>query len=179
MKTWVIADTHLGHEAMCRFKNEDGTKVRPWEHAIEADREMILRWNDTVAPEDKVYHLGDVAMHKRWLTILHQLHGRKVLIRGNHDREKLAQYIKYFKDVRGCHVLDKIVLSQLPIHACSKARFRGNIHGHVHGNFVPDQFGKPDPWYYNACVEVNDYRPVLFDVIREELYKRNESSVHS
>jgi hypothetical protein len=30
---------------------------------------------------------------------------------------------------------------------------------------------EPDPWYRNCCVEVNNYRPVPFELIKEETEK--------
>lgn len=167
MKTFIISDTHFGHQGMCEFTNDDGSKVRPWLLSQDADRHMIEKWNATVGKEDKVYHLGDVAFHSRHLEIMAMLNGRKVLIKGNHDRLKLSQYIKYFKDIRGVHILDRIILSHIPIHPASKARFKGNIHGHTHSNFVLDENGKRDKWYFNVSVEAIDYTPINFNVIQK------------
>ena len=45
---------------------------------------MLARWNECVAADDIVYHLGDFALasHSRYLP---RLNGRKRLIVGNHD----------------------------------------------------------------------------------------------
>ena len=40
----------------------------------------------TVRPTDKVYHLGDVAINRNGLKALERLNGKKVLIKGNHER---------------------------------------------------------------------------------------------
>ena len=69
--------------------NFDGTKMRPWDTAEEGDAAMVERWNSVVGDNDKVIHLGDVAIPRRGLKVLEQLKGRKVLIRGNHDIFKL------------------------------------------------------------------------------------------
>jgi calcineurin-like phosphoesterase family protein len=59
---------------------------RPFFTVAAMDEEMIRRWNEVVAPEDIVYHLGDVAMKVQAIErILPRLHGRKILIVGNHD----------------------------------------------------------------------------------------------
>lgn len=39
-------------------------------------------------------------------------------------------------------------------------QFKSNINGHVHANSLSDK------WYYNACVEVNNFAPVPFDDIK-------------
>lgn len=123
---------------------------------------MIEFWNDTVRPNDKVYHLGDVAINRKALSILDKLHGDKVLIKGNHDIFKLEDYTKYFRDIRAYHVLNNYILSHIPVHPDSKGRFKGNIHGHLHANVLAD------PWYQNVSVEQTNFRPILF----EEFLKR-------
>ena len=57
---FIISDTHFSHENMYQFFNYDGTKMRPWNRAEDADDFMIEKWNSMVKPNDKVYHLGDV-----------------------------------------------------------------------------------------------------------------------
>lgn len=50
------------------------------------DRELIKLHNDTVKPDDIVYHLGDFSLNKRAPElILPQLNGTHFLIPGNHD----------------------------------------------------------------------------------------------
>lgn len=52
------------------------------------DAELIRRGNQAVAPTDVVLHLGDVALGPiaESLPLTAQLHGRKFLVPGNHDR---------------------------------------------------------------------------------------------
>lgn len=159
---FLISDTHFGHQAICGFVNEDGSKVRPFDQAEEMDQVMIDNWNRVVQPHDKVYHIGDVAMRKQFLPIMHKLNGRKVLVRGNHDIFELKEYVKYFYDVRGYHVLDNILMSHIPIHAGSLGRFKGNVHGHLHGRPVMDENNTPDPRYLSVCVERINYTPIEF-----------------
>ena len=60
---FLVSDTHFGHAGVCRFTRDDGvTKLRPWTDPDEMDEEMVKRWNETVKPNDKVYHLGDVVI---------------------------------------------------------------------------------------------------------------------
>lgn len=64
--------------------------MRPFTSTEEMDETMVDNWNRVVRPQDKVYHLGDIAMSKRPLhAIMPRLNGEKVLIKGNHDIEKL------------------------------------------------------------------------------------------
>ena len=55
---FLVSDTHLGHAGVCKFLRDDGTKLRPWDAPEEMDEEMVKRWNETVRPKDKVYHLN-------------------------------------------------------------------------------------------------------------------------
>lgn len=160
---FLISDTHWGHSNILGFKKQDGTLLRPGFTDIkEHDLELIKRWNYVVGRNDKVYHLGDVGFTNfpYIKNIFDALNGTKVLIKGNHDNFKLAQYAQIFKDVRATHTLDKFVLSHVPIHPFSLDRWKANIHGHLHEQKLDD------PKYINVCVEHINYTPVSFEEIR-------------
>jgi calcineurin-like phosphoesterase family protein len=170
---FLVSDTHFGHTGVCKFTRNDGvTKLRPWDNADEMDEEMIKRWNETVRPNDKVYHLGDVVINRKALKTLHRLNGDKVLIRGNHDIFRDDEYRLFFRELRAYHVMNGMILSHIPIHTESLGRFGTNIHGHLHANRVMIQkhakaTPEIDPRYHCVCVEQTDYRPILFeDVIK-------------
>ena len=164
---FLVSDTHFGHAGVCRFMRDDGvTKLRPWDNPEEMDEEMVKRWNETVKPTDKVYHLGDVVINRKALKTLARLNGDKVLIRGNHDIFRDDEYRMYFRELRAYHVMNGMILSHIPIHTESLGRFGVNIHGHLHANRVKDN-GVVDPRYHCVCVEQTDFRPILFeDVIK-------------
>jgi calcineurin-like phosphoesterase family protein len=166
---FLTSDTHFGHVNICNFTNYDGSPVRPWDSVEEMDEEMVKRWNDTVGPKDKVYHLGDVVINRRALAILDRLNGDKVLYKGNHDIFRLADYVKYFRDIRSYGVMNGCILSHIPVHKDSIARFGANIHGHTHGNRVLDADGNIDPAYFCVCVEQTDYRPISFDAVLQKI----------
>lgn len=181
---FLVSDTHFGHAGVCRFTREDGSKLRPWDDPSEMDEEMVRRWNDTVRPNDKVYHLGDVIINRRCFPTLARLNGDKVLIRGNHDIFRDTEYNQYFRELRAYHVMNNYILSHIPIHPDSKGRFDGNIHGHLHANLVMKARGvdvrtgeilysnEPDPWYTNVCVEHTNYTPILFEHLLKKIKER-------
>lgn len=165
---FLVSDTHFGHNNMYTFKNTDGSLVRPWAaNADDGDEIMIAAWNKIVGPNDKVYHLGDVAIPRRGIKQLARLNGEKVLIKGNHDIFKLNEYLPYFKDIRGSHKLDQFILTHIPIHDESLARWsKGNIHGHLHSNRVLDKSGNIDPRYINVGIEhLPNFAPISFDEV--------------
>lgn len=96
-----------------------------------------------------------------------------MLIRGNHDIFKDEDYAKYFRSLRGYHVMNGMILSHIPIHEASLGRFGVNIHGHLHATRVMrsletcGRLDQIDPRYHCVCVEQTDFAPILFeDVIK-------------
>ena len=181
---FLTSDTHFGHAGVCRFTEADGvTKIRPWTDPDEMDEEMIKRWNATVRPNDKVYHLGDVVINRKALKTLARLNGDKVLIRGNHDIFPDTEYCEYFRELRAYHVMNGMILSHIPLHEASLGRFGVNIHGHLHTNRVKKARGidaktgatlysdENDVRYHCVCVEQTDFTPILF----EDVIKRIEA----
>ena len=174
---FLVSDTHFGHAGVCRFTEDDGvTKIRPWTDPDEMDEAMVKMWNETVRPNDKVYHLGDVVINRKALGIMRRLNGDKVLIRGNHDIFRDEEYREHFRELRAYHVMNGMILSHIPIHPESLGRFGVNIHGHLHTNRVMkrDFFSDElmiDPSYHCVCVEQTGFKPILF----EDVIKRIEA----
>jgi calcineurin-like phosphoesterase family protein len=168
MNTFFVADTHFGHAGVCKFLREDGSKLRPWDDPQKMDEDMVRMWNETVKPNDKVYHLGDVVINRKALQVLHRLNGDKVLVKGNHDIFKPEDYAPHFRDIRAYLVLDNILFSHIPVHPDSKGRFKANVHGHLHSNVIKKD-NKPDPWYLCVSVEHTNFRPISFEEIRKKL----------
>ena len=172
--TFLIGCCHFGHEIMYKFLNIDGTRVRhQFADAKEGDEAMIERWNKTVQKGDKVYVLGDVAFHKTHLATIGRLNGSKILIKGNHDDLQLAEYAKYFRDVRAYSRLDDVVLSHIPIHPQSlwrekKSSYWINIHAHLHSGAVMNSLDAslPDYRYFSVCVERINYTPISLEQIK-------------
>ncbi len=178
--TFFISDTHWGHTACWQtFKakkpgtnSSEGSEepMRPFESTEDMDETMIQNWNDVVQPGDKVYHLGDFAIAKKNIAVAARLNGDKILVRGNHDIYPLKLYTPYFRDVRGSHKLENFIMTHIPIHPDSVARWcDGNIHGHLHDGFVPHPKWptKPDPRYYCVSVERINYTPIEFGELKE------------
>lgn len=82
MSTFLIADTHFCHSAIIHMCG------RPFSDVREMNEAMVASWNAVVRRDDTVIHLGDFA-HKaepaRLEKLFARLHGKKHLIRGNHD----------------------------------------------------------------------------------------------
>jgi len=166
MNTWLISDTHFGHENILKFTRDDGTKLRDFSSVEEMDECMINNWNSVVNAKDRVYHLGDVVINRKALSTLSRLNGRKMLIKGNHDIFKADEYLEYFDDIKAYHVLDGLILSHVPIHPDSLGRFGCNIHGHLHYREVVDSNGVADLRYWNVSVERIGYTPISLEGLK-------------
>lgn len=161
MSSFFISDTHFGHTGIINFKTNEGLPLRDFPNVEAMDEHMVECWNKTVNPKDTVYHLGDVVINRRCLPILDRLNGRKVLVKGNHDIFKLEDYSKYFDDIRAYKVMTEygIICSHIPIHPECLARWKINLHGHLHSNKLEDKR------YRSVCVEQINYTPVELEEI--------------
>jgi len=102
MTTWFISDTHWSHANILRYCD------RPFKNADEMDEIMIDNWNRVVRPEDSIFHLGDFAFcpPDKAANIARRLHGRKFLLKGNHDRPNtLKALIPFFEWIKDVHLL--------------------------------------------------------------------------
>ena len=125
---------------------------------------IIERHNSVVRPQDKIYMLGDVVFHKRYLHIVGRLNGTKVLIKGNHDLLDASDYLQYFKDIRAVHQFKGLIMSHIPIHPDCLGRWGNNVHGHLHDNVIKD------PRYHNVSMErLKDYTPISLEELRPRL----------
>jgi len=157
MPTFIISDTHFGHKRLYTFLGVDGRPVRPMANSDEGDAVMIARWNETVGPDDEIWHLGDVAWSPDALRILDRLNGVKHLILGNHDSFEMPIYDHYFASVQAAAVIGDLLLTHWPVHDSQLTFHRLNLHGHIHDRVIDD------PRYVNLSVEHTDYRPVSLE----------------
>lgn len=171
---FLISDQHYGHSNILNFFRSDGTtKLRSFTHVDEMDEHMIECHNSVVKPGDRVYFVGDVCMSHKNLPILNRLNGEKCLIKGNHDKAKLSQYLPYFYDIRGSHQFDGLLLTHIPVHPDSLARWPCNIHGHLHYNRVMKSPHHIDPRYFNVSVECINYTPISLEELKLEIKKQS------
>ncbi len=162
-RVFFTSDLHFGHERLCQ-------KLRGM--SADACAELILRrWNALVTDTDTVYILGDISMSKhREVECLRYLHGRKVVIGGNHDTPRCCHVMNDLGiPVLGCLEYKDFIVSHIPVHPWELTRYRGNIHGHVHVGAEPEK-GFYDSsllgdGYFNVNTEMHDFTPVSFERI--------------
>lgn len=163
---FFTSDTHYGHRGiidMCQ---------RPFFDLEDMDEGLIRRWNDRVRTNDVVYHLGDFTMGAtagRGREIFDRLSGRKHLIVGNHDRDKVRK-LPWASPPRDRlllrHPEEKlpIVLDHYALRTWPGLHY-GSIHlyGHSHGEMLG--VGRS----VDVGVDVWDFCPVTLAEIRPTL----------
>lgn len=172
---WIVSDPHFGH---LRAPEWFG---RPVNHT----EEIMARWRERVGLNDPVLLLGDIVFSNDLdlLLAVSRLPGRKVLVRGNHDRQTSLWYgrmlgmqtvatLRQSRNSRLGEALGmvweghRLQLSHVP-RDWSDPSWDINIHGHIH------QHKKGSLAYVNACVEHRNYQPVrLLDLLAEAQSRR-------
>jgi calcineurin-like phosphoesterase family protein len=150
---FFTADTHFGDHRTINIHK------RAFPGVAEMDALMIERWNARVAPDDTVWHLGDVARRGRDVAgLLARLNGTKHLLRGNNDDDATAAapgwagVADYAEMTLDGHAL---VLCHYPFRAWNGQHRRAiNLHGHSHGRL------KPMPRQYDVGVDPRGFAPV-------------------
>lgn len=162
MDTFIISDMHFGHKNIITYEN------RPFSSIEEMDKVIIDNWNKTVKNEDKIFILGDVSFYNKEKTkeIIASLNGYKILILGNHDKERTLTWWREAgidEVISYPIILDEFyILSHEPVYI-SKSMPYANIHGHIH------HLKYDDIQYFNASVECINYTPVNFNSIKEAI----------
>ena len=81
---YFISDTHFYHTAIIPYCQ------RPFLSVDDMNEKLIENWNKVVTNEDTVYFLGDFGFSSapKLKDITSRLNGYKIIIRGNHDRDR-------------------------------------------------------------------------------------------
>lgn len=87
-KLYFTSDWHIGHTNVIKFDN------RPFKDVDEMAKVLIKNFNMLVPTHGITYFLGDMGLCANGLlkTVIDQLHGTKILVRGNHDGKMDAMY---------------------------------------------------------------------------------------
>jgi len=83
---YFTSDWHIGHDNVLEFDN------RPFRDMDHMCSVLVNNYNSIVGPTKTCYFLGDMGFYKSTLIkeIVSQLNGTKVLILGNHDKNRIA-----------------------------------------------------------------------------------------
>ena len=179
-KLFLTSDSHLGHFNICKYCH------RPFQSRSEMDQTLIKNWNAVVPEDGIVVHCGDFMLPhnediKEYNKYLNRLHGRVLLLRGNHDIASLDWVSDKLIAVRdqAMIVVDgvKIFAQHYPC-----AAFNGDYHvyGHIHTLADGSCYGIDGDVTkvmrkntYDVGVDQNNYTPVsywqLCDIFRKKM----------
>ena len=181
---YFTSDLHFGHANIVRFDN------RPFKDVEEMDRALIDNWNRKVKDEDTVYILGDISWYDKEKTkeIFQQLYGKKILIRGNHDRRNIIP-TECFAEIRDYKELKlsgnrNVVLCHYPIVFFNRHHYGAYmLYGHVHNshewNMTESHKRELQQLdiqcnMFNVGCMVRNYEPVTLDeILQQEERKDN------
>ena len=134
---------------------------RPFATVAEMNAALVRGWNEVVAADDTVWHLGDFAVRvtpARAADLLAGLNGLKHLIAGNNDPPAIRA-LSGWASVRDYAELEldgtRLMLCHYPLRAWN-GQHRGalQLHGHSHGRL------KPLTRQFDVGVDPHGYRPV-------------------
>lgn len=161
MKTYFTADWHLGETRL-------GMIHRPFDTTYQMAKCLLSRHNERVSSDDLVYVIGDVLFRdadvNEWLPLVHRFNGRKVLIRGNHDRHiSDEEFWNYFEEIipegEGIELDIEGIPCYLTHYPTQGRKDRFNLVGHIHGSW------KHQLNMLNVGVDVHHFCPVDIESI--------------
>lgn len=185
MATFFTSDTHFGDAHILRQRGGGFGSLD------DHDAALIEGWNDVVGTDDDVWHLGDFAAgasRGRCVEIFEALRGRKRLIRGNHDTNRVLElpWVKPPQETARITVSDadgtewRLFLAHYA-HRAWPGLWRGTRHlyGHTHGSLPDTRFSCDvgvDAWGYRP-VGVGELitRQNQAHAVPEELQRQNET----
>lgn len=174
MKVYITSDLHFFDRNAIRLND------RPYDDSFEGmvqnAVDMFNNINQIVKKDDLIIFLGDVAFinsknKKLFKEMFKQLHGNKILVKGNHDKKTDEYYLnsgflavtdfihigRYFL----CHYpLDKCYSSHEKhlLEICKHFKCDTIIHGHVHDEDIIDEHFTR----INVSVDHNQMQPLIF-----------------
>ena len=164
---YFTADLHLGHRAVINMQN------RPFADVEEMNRTIISNYNAIVGQDDTVYLLGDLCHHlkvEEANEIISKLKGKKILIKGNHDKQydmSLFEEITDFKTISANGIY--IAMMHYPMLSWPHSEAGAvQLHGHIHASSdYNEQNRKNGILRYDVGVDANNYFPVSLKDILE------------
>lgn len=188
-RVFVTSDTHFGHDREFLFG------PRGFDNHVDHDNEVIRRWNETVNPDDTVYHLGDVILgdNKYGMSCLSQLNGTIIIIPGNHDTRARLDLYETLPNIRvvktnipdtvaaGIYLKYKKYNFYLSHHPTTTSNLEKsphlrahllNLFGHTHQQ---KKFYNDIPYQFHVGMDSNNCTPVLLDdviqMMKDEVQK--------
>lgn len=199
--TFFTSDWHIGHENCLKLDS------RPFSNLNDMHRSLIKQYNSVVPTNGVCYFLGDIGLCKGDIIkkVIKQLNGKKILIRGNHDKDHNTMLNEVFDIVlysASISIAKEIVtLTHCPLRGIKREdveKMDGFIEGnnwhmehkharfsvpdcgqfHLHGHIHSPNGGKSKKILgrqYDVGVVANKYKPVSISQIESFICKTKQS----
>ena len=164
---YFTSDLHLGHRGIIEMKN------RPFQNVEEMNRILVDNYNDVVHKNDTVYFLGDISHHmpiERVNELLSMMKGKKILIKGNHDKKYDSELFEEICDFKTVSLNGQYFsLMHYPMLSWPKKNSGGiQLHGHIHSDEKYNLQNREDNIRrYDVGVDANGFYPVSIKQIIE------------
>jgi calcineurin-like phosphoesterase family protein len=177
---FFTSDTHWGHGKIAAHRGFDSS--------LQMNHVLIERWNAKVRPDDVVYHLGDFSFMgaEKTRDIIKSLHGKIILIPGNHDKGLNNQTKTFFHSVEppirnvkvpvnrtdGENDVYRMVLSHFPLLVWDRCHYGSwHLHGHSHGHL---KFPNPNARIMDVGIDASpDMTPFSFEEVATYMQGRD------
>ena len=172
-KVWFTSDLHFWHKNICKYCN------RPFETMEEMNQALIDNWNSVVKEDDTVFVLGDMGFcgYDKLEPLMSQLNGKKYLIQGNHDSDKIVFRLYEANIIEGYYKMHEVTIigdeecpdQQLTL--ChfpmidwpNKERGAWMVHGHQHQ--LPET-PSCSVMHWDVGVDKNNLKPISFEQLK-------------
>ncbi len=157
---YFTSDLHFGHRGIIEMQN------RPFENVQQMNQVLLQNYNAVVGRQDTVYILGDISHHltldsaNEWIG---KLNGRKILVKGNHDKEYKRELFEEICDFKTVSLNGNyFALMHYPMLSWPKKNSGSiQLHGHIHAGEEYNLQNLADGIRrYDVGVDANDYYPV-------------------
>jgi len=171
-KTYYISDHHFHHANIIEYES------RPFENLSDMDTFMVSAWNATVSPEDTVIYGGDLALgsirgYKSRITpLVASLNGKKILVKGNHERSQKTSRAIGFDETHSYYFKDGVLVVHDLMKQWDRLCQQINeadyvLYGHVHRKLLDAPVVAGKKKFINICVEHLDYIPRTLEELKE------------
>lgn len=166
---WFTSDLHLGHA------NIIPACMRPFRDVDEMNETLIWNFNAVVRRDDTVYILGDLSFKvgaENVPGLVARLNGKKILIRGNHDKRSCDGLYDHAADFERVTVegMDLSLMHYPMLSWPGRRRGAVQLHGHIHADATYNETNRDlGILRYDVGVDANNFYPVSAKQIRDFL----------
>ena len=173
MQVFFTSDLHIGHKNIFKYRDIFNSAEEHHEYMISKIESMTKRQMVVILGD----FLFDCDEYNEYLKRILNAKCKIKLLLGNHDSKKL--YNSGLDIQLPFYSYKNMWVSHAPVHPDELRNRVGNIHGHLHKEFImkdainlkyglfPENTRIKDDRYFNVNIDVNNYEFVPLDTIKQ------------